>query len=682
MAQACVYGTHRVMEPQHSLPQPAWKLDNTMQLFENEVLVEVETLNVNAVSFAQIYNECEGDRDKIADKILKIVASRGKLHNPITGTGGMLIGKVKRIGAKYANPQQLSVGDKIATLSSLSLTPLKIDVIRNIHMNTAQVDVEAEAIIFQSAPIMKVPNDLPLSEVLAVLDEAGAPMRAWNLTRKDDTVLIMGAGGKLGLLCAFAVRQKLGSCGRIIGLVKTPQSGKRLKQAQIFDEIVVTDALKSVQALKEIDQGDGRADLTVDCINIPGTETLGVLATRHGGTVFFANLASNYNIASLTAEGIGKDLNIFAYKGYSDGHAEFAVQLLRQHAPLRRLLNSRFESNNKIKRAQIESGQSPDLDSKVLKGFGLENFVFESDEIRQVLKNVLRVANYDCTVLITGESGVGKEILAQASHKGSSRCNSSLIKINCGSIPQNLLETEFFGYEGGSFTGARNQGKVGIFEAAQGGTLFLDEIGELPIDMQVKLLRAIQEKEIYRIGGIKPIKVDVRILAATNKNLKKMVEEGNFREDLFYRLNVFPIHIPPLRQRKADIVPLASFFLNKYNQKFGMEKTFLPAALSCFADYSWPGNIREMENTIQRILINSNRDAISEVDVMANINYDHADGSHSHGLMTTSIKNSLEETEYNILKEAKARFKSTREMAKFLNMSQATLIRRLKKYNF
>ncbi|MGC5328299.1 sigma 54-interacting transcriptional regulator [Brevibacillus sp. SYSU BS000544] len=680
MVQNCMFGTHRVIDPPHSLPQPAWKLDNTMNLHDNELLIDVETLNVNSVSFAQIYNECSGDKGKMADKIMKIVDNRGKLHNPITGTGGMLIGKIKEIGRSYQNPHRLSIGDKIASLTSLSLTPLKIHKINNIHMNTAQIEVQAEAILFQSAPVIALPSDLPLTEVMAVLDEAGALMQAWRLVQENDTVLIMGAGGKLGLLCAFAARKKLGTTGKIIGVIKTKDSRKHLQESGVFDEVIQTDALKSMNALHDIFKADELADITIDCINITNTETVSVLTTRPGGIVFFASLASNYNISSLTAEGIGRDVTIYAYKGYSEGHAEFAIQLLREHAKLRQMLRARFDRNTRMK-AQAMVGSPIDLNSKVLKSFGIENFVFESEEIKQVLNNVLRVAMYDCTILLTGESGVGKEILAQASHKASSRSNSSLIKINCGSIPPHLLETEFFGYEGGSFTGARNQGKMGIFEAAHGGTLFLDEIGEMPIDLQVKLLRAIQEKEIYRVGGIKPIKVDVRIMAATNKNLRRMVEEGNFREDLFYRLNVFPVYIPPLRQRKADIIPLASFFLNKYNHKFQMTKSFMPAALSCLVDYSWPGNIREMENTIQRILINSATDTISEADIMDNISYVKSSSPQPNIIKQNVMKNSLEETEINILKEAKSKFKSTREMAKFLNMSQSTLIRRLKKYN-
>lgn len=682
MKQDCVFGTHRVVEPRFSLPQPSWKLDNTMEIYDSEILVDVKTLNVNSISFAQIYNECEGDLEKVSDKILKIVATRGKLHNPITGTGGMLVGKIKKIGTSYHNPQNLEIGDKIASLCSLSLTPLKIYSINNINISTAQVDVHAEAVLFQSSPIVKMPNDLPFSEILTVLDEAGAPMQAMKLVQKNNTVLIMGAGGKLGLLCAFAARQKLGDSGKIIGVVNTEQSCKLLKKVGIFNKIIITDAFKPIQALAQILDRGNLADITIGCINLPGTETLSILATLHGGTVFFANLASNCNVASLIAEGIGKDVNIFSYKGYSDGHAEFAINLLRENPVLRQTLSSRSGSKEKQKRAKSEMEASLNLDPKVLKSFGLENYVFESEEIRQVLNKVLRVAIYDCTVLITGESGVGKEIMAQASHQGSSRRNFSLIKVNCGSIPQNLLETELFGYEGGAFTGARNQGKRGIFETAQGGTLFLDEIGEMSLDLQVKLLHAIQDKEIYRVGGLKPIKVDIRIIAATNKNLKKMVEEGTFREDLFYRLNVFPVYIPSLRQRKQDIIPLANFFLDKYNKKFKMDKRFMSTALSCLMDYNWPGNIREMENTIQRVLINSNSEAISASEIMANINYDNQNCPPSQNIKNGSIKNSLEETEYLILKEAKSKCKSTREMAKMLNMSQATLIRRLRKYNF
>ena len=384
-------------------------------------------------------------------------------------------------------------------------------------------------------------------------------------------------------------------------------------------------------------------------------------------------------MASLTAEGIGKDINIYIYKGYVHGHAEFAIDLLRNNPALRDILSARYEKNKKAKQAKSGLVPNDDLDSKLLGEIGLGNYVFESNEIKQLLRNALRVAQYDCTVLITGESGVGKEIFAQILHKGSGRCNSSLIKVNCGSIPRDLMEAELFGYEGGSFTGAKTQGKMGIFETAQSGTLFLDEIGELPISLQVKLLRAIQEKEIYRVGGTRPIRVDVRIIAATNKNLKVMVGEGVFREDLFYRLNVFPIHIPPLRSRSQDIIPLANFFLAKYNEKFKLKKKFEADALSCLMDYSWPGNIREMENMIQRVLITSTKDSISATDITDSINFESPQSGTAEKDIS-SVRRALDEKEYIILKEARSRYKSTREIARALKMSHTTLIRRLKKY--
>lgn len=179
-----------------------------------------------------------------------------------------------------------------------------------------------------------------------------------------------------------------------------------------------------------------------------------------------------------------------------------------------------------------------------------------------------RVAAMDTTVILLGETGVGKEVIARYIFQHSHRAKNSFIKVNCGAIPENLIESELFGYESGAFTGANKNGKVGLFELANNGTLFLDEIGELPKDMQVKLLRALQEQEIMRVGGTKPVKINVRIIAATNRNLEEMVKDGTFREDLYYRLTVFPIVIPPLRMRKKDIIPLALFFLKKLNQKY------------------------------------------------------------------------------------------------------------------
>ena len=248
----------------------------------------------------------------------------------------------------------------------------------------------------------------------------------------------------------------------------------------------------------------------------------------------------------------------------------------------------------------------------------LDEIIIESPGMLEVMKKISKVARTEATVLLTGESGVGKEVVANMIHKLSYRKDAPFIKINCGAIPEALLESELFGYEKGAFTDASRGGKPGFFELANKGNILLDEIGDLPLSLQVKLLRVIQEKEVFRLGGVKPIKLDLRIIAATNRSLGEMVKKGMFREDLYYRLSVFPIEIPPLRMRKTDILPLANMFLKKYNEKHNLQKKLLPAMNNFLENYSWPGNIRELKNMIEHLVIISDQD---------NINLDHISAS-------------------------------------------------------
>ncbi len=231
-----------------------------------------------------------------------------------------------------------------------------------------------------------------------------------------------------------------------------------------------------------------------------------------------------------------------------------------------------------------------------------ENIICESKEMKNVINLVQKVAQKDTTVLITGESGVGKEVIARYLHSLSHRKDKRFIAINCAAIPQNLIESELFGHERGAFTGAVKR-KKGIFEAANGGTVFLDEIGDLPLEAQAKLLRVLQEKIIYRLGGTEEIKIDVRIIAATNQNLEELVKDGKFREDLYYRLNVFPIKIPPLRERKEDIIPLAEYFIRKFLNKNVEGILLTPSAKKILLQYPFPGNVRELANAIERAII-------------------------------------------------------------------------------
>lgn len=241
----------------------------------------------------------------------------------------------------------------------------------------------------------------------------------------------------------------------------------------------------------------------------------------------------------------------------------------------------------------------------------LENeLIFESTEMETVVKEAIKVASFDTTVLITGESGVGKEVLAKTIHQKSKRKDGPFIPVVISSIPPKLLETELFGYEEGAFTGTIRGGKPGLFEIAYGGTLFLDEIGDCPHDIQVKILRAIETREIRKVGSTKSLKLDIRIIAATNKNLPQMVMDDLFREDLFYRLNVFPIYIKPLRERPEDIEPLCDYFLNNINKKYNIKKSFSKRAIIGLIEYPWYGNIRELKNIIERLAILSENDTI------------------------------------------------------------------------
>lgn len=307
--------------------------------------------------------------------------------------------------------------------------------------------------------------------------------------------------------------------------------------------------------------------------------------------------------------------------------------------------------------------------------------IYKSPAMKNVLELVARVAIVDATVLITGETGVGKEIIAKLIQKSSPRRKGPFISVNCGAIPEALMESELFGYESGSFTGATRGGKIGLLETANTGTLFLDEIADLPMPLQVKLLRFIQEQQIIRVGGTRQIKLDVRILAATNKDLKLMVKQNKFREDLFYRLSVVPVNIPPLRDRKLDIVPLTKFLFDKYSNKYNIKKNISSDAFYLLEQYSWPGNVRELENLIERALISCDDPTILPKHIQ---NYLGADGETLQSSIEVrdllSLKNAKEKLEKDILNQARNSGLSTREIANKLHVDHSTIVRKLNKY--
>ncbi|KUO72066.1 MAG: hypothetical protein APF81_08435 [Desulfosporosinus sp. BRH_c37] len=313
----------------------------------------------------------------------------------------------------------------------------------------------------------------------------------------------------------------------------------------------------------------------------------------------------------------------------------------------------------------------------------VEDVVWDSPAMRRVSELAQRVALVDSTVLISGESGTGKEVVAKLIHRVSQRHEGPMVAINCGAIPENLLESELFGYEKGAFTGAGREGKVGLLEVADKGTILLDEIGDLPLSLQVKLLRVIQEQCFMRIGGVKQVKVDVRFVVATNRDLKAMIKQGTFREDLFYRLNVVPIHIPPLRERKRDIAGLVRFFIQKYNDKYHFEKRILTEVVRYFeTSYDWPGNVRELENVIERLVVSSRSDVIKLGDEVLSDFFDLQGDQESRVIVSgiMDLKKARELLEQELIQKAAQVYSSTRSSAEALGMDHSTIARKAKKF--
>nr|WP_240511868.1 sigma 54-interacting transcriptional regulator [Paludifilum halophilum] len=308
------------------------------------------------------------------------------------------------------------------------------------------------------------------------------------------------------------------------------------------------------------------------------------------------------------------------------------------------------------------------------------NMIYCSPKIERIMRDIEKVAQYSSTVLLTGESGVGKEVFAKAIHRLGPRSQKPFLKINCGAIPENLLESELFGYEKGAFTGADPKGKTGYFRQADQGVLFLDEIGELPLSLQVKLLRVLQEREVTPVGGIRSIPVDVQIVAATNRNLEQMVEEGDFREDLFYRLSVIPLHVPPLRERPEDVPPLAYHFLQNWNQQYECHIQLAPDALNLLEAYPWPGNVRELQNVIERAAVTTDKEMIAADHIFHLLQWKKP--SVKRKPMITNVmplQETLNEVEEQLILLAMERYKTTTRAAKMLGVSQSSVSRKYQK---
>ncbi|WP_040330781.1 L-erythro-3,5-diaminohexanoate dehydrogenase [Clostridium ihumii] len=346
MKKGCKYGTHRVIEPKGVLPQPAIKVDNDMNIYDNEILIDVQALNIDSASFTQIEEEAGHDIEKVKAKIIEIVSERGKMQNPVTGSGGMLIGTIEKIGEALEGNIDLKVGDKIATLVSLSLTPLRIDEIIDIKPEIDRVAIKGKAVLFESGIYAKLPNDMEETLALAALDVAGAPAQVAKLVKPCESVLILGGAGKSGMLCCYEAVKRVGPTGTVIAIVRDEKEATRLEKLAFGPtlKIVIGDATKPVDVMeKALANNNGKeVDVSFNCVNVQNTEMSTILPVRDEGTVYFFSMATGFAKAALGAEGVGKDVTMMVGNGYTKGHAEITLQELRENENLRNMFKELY----------------------------------------------------------------------------------------------------------------------------------------------------------------------------------------------------------------------------------------------------------------------------------------------------------------------------------------------------
>lgn len=678
------YGIKRVLEPQHVLPTSAWKLDNSRNIYPDEIRVSIKRIHLEGTGFKQICTESNDDEKKIKQNIIDMVIRRGKLHNPVTDTGGLVMGTVEEIGNEYNNAMNLKVGDMVICNASAASLPMYIEEITSLNKAFNQIEAKGYVIVHELIPVVKAPEDVPLDMLMFAFDQSGTLYRLSTLIDNKKKFLVVGNSMLTNLLYGYVIRREAGKDCEITCLLdkrtNMRMTGRGIDNliAKVFNEVSFLDILKPVECMRKLD-AESLFDLSINCAEIPGVETINILATKPGGTVLFANLINNLNIALYITESISKSLNVRGAEGYLEGYDKFDVEIVREIAAY--LEDAQFVESSYDESGEMEENPyNQALFGKTL----VEDFVYRSKAMWKILEEMAKVSRYDCNVIIFGDTGVGKEKAANIIQKNSDRKMQPFVKINCGAISPTLIESEFFGYEKGAFTGANASGKKGYFELANNGVMFLDEIGELPMEMQAKLLRVIQDGEFYRVGGTTPIKTNVRIISATNKNLEKYVEEGKFRRDLYYRLNVVPIRIPSLAERTDDIPVLISHFLSKYGEKFGLKRGIEESAVEYLKQQQWPGNIRELENTIQRLMIAAKGENITLMDVMRENHAEAFDMSLSEKMdekeKEINLQSAVDEYEKGLIKYACEKYGSTRKAAKAVGISQTQLVRKKKKY--
>ena len=420
------YGMKRVLEPKYVLPTSAWKLDNSRNLYPDELRVAIKRVHLEGTSFKQICTELNNNEEKIKQAIIDIVIRRGKLHNPVTDTGGLVYGEVEAIGSEYDNQHGLKPGDKVICNASLASVPMHIENIRSIDYVFNQIEVEGYAIVHSKIPLIKLRPGLPLNLLLFVLDESGTLYKLSNLVDGKEKILIVGNNMLTNLLFGYVTRRELGEKVEIVCLldrktgIQVSGGGIDRLISKVFNEMHYLDILKPVECVEKMN-AESMFDLSVNCAEIPGAETVNALVTKPGGTVLFANFINNMNIALYITESISKSLNVHGAVGYMESYDEFDMAIVEEIAEY-------FENASiaQIRKNNTEDEMANPYSRSLLENTMTEDFVFNSKAMRLVLDEILKVSKYDCNVIIYGETGVGKEKVANLIQKNSDRKKNQL----------------------------------------------------------------------------------------------------------------------------------------------------------------------------------------------------------------------------------------------------------------
>lgn len=689
------FGADRVVEPKGSLPVTAWKVDNDYKLKSKEIRIAVDYITIERDSMCQLCIACEHDDNKIKEKILKFVKERGKIHNPYTDSGAVFSGRVEEIAEDCEI--NVEVGDYVVCLSTMTGIPVYIEEIEEIDYDFAQLKCRGYAICFETTILEKCNNvsDNRKSYLRRAIDEEGTFYGVGEMMKnmKMEKALIIGASLVEIALYAQMMKNTVPDISVSL-LVETGcacvSCMNEANLTEVFEPLidrVYFDTMSNpIETAKRIAAGeqDSPMDVIINLEDIKNCESVMALLVREGGLICHTNIHNNYSQALLLIESLGKKGVVnYALDSVYENTYPYAVALMHDAEPILEKLDIYFEKNQCKKNLMPKSGKETGVEAAKQ----IEGFIYMSPMTADLVADAMNIAKYDCNVIIQGETGVGKERIFDLIQQNSPRKGKPCIKINCATIQENLAESEFFGYEKGSFTGASSSGKEGYFELANNGTLFLDEIGSLPLSMQSKLLRVLQENTFYRVGGTQAVHVNVRVICANNVPLKKLVSEGKFREDLFYRLNICQLEIPPLRRRKEDVYCLAKHFIEHYSEKYGIEKSFSPTAYRALEEYHWPGNVRELENTVHRLYIAERGVLIDDdsVDSLLNENvYDESvidikkEFRRDESLDFNDI---MDRQEKKLIAYALKKEGTTRKAAEFLNLPQTTLARKKLKHN-